>query len=697
MPKYFTKSAFTISLECPRRLYYAYDSERYANQDVNDEFLKSLAEGGFQVGEFAKLCYGIEADNMVGTLDADDAIAKTIELLKQENVNIAEAAFRVGNMFVRADIIEKKGNVINLIEVKAKSWNPLEDSFEAKNGKSTNKAIRPYLYDVAFQKYVIVQALKEIFSDRSFTVNAFLMLADKSRTATVNGLNQLFKIKSEPNKRSKIIVADNALEVVETIPLSDRIVRTFDVDHICDKIIAGQYQEQNDPEFMMGLGFQSFVNIISDDYCNHKKTNCIIGSKCFSCPFHKKADDKSIDILDGYCECWVEKAGFDPSATDKPLIKDMSGQYIGTKRDDFVKTFKYFMENLTDADLARHSGKSHRGLDHYERKWLQIGVATKNEDILKEYRYNMIGDTYLDVPGLKEEMKGWKFPLHFIDFETSAVALPFYDKMRPYEQIAFQFSHHRVDMNEDGTYKVTHAGQFINTEKGHFPNFDFIRALKAELDQDEGTIFRYSHHENTILREIHRQLDARNEPDKKELQDFIDSITHYEEGKVKFVGDRDMVDLADVVLKYYFHPIMKGSYSIKVVLPSVQNSSDFIKEKYSKPVYGTPDMPSANLSEPKVWIEYGPDGSVLSPYKLLPPVSSYLSIETDLDERELNVTESIANGGAALAAYAKMQFSDDTMSEALKNALLTYCELDTLAMVFIWEYFWNECNNTLIE
>ena len=167
MPKYFTKSAFSMALECPRRLYYAYDSEHYANQDAGDEVLKSLAEGGFQVGEFAKLCYGIEADNMVGTLDADDAIAKTIEQLKQENVNIAEAAFRVGNMFVRADIIEKKGNIINLIEVKAKSWNPLEDSFEAKNGKSTNKAIRPYLYDVAFQKYVIVQALKEIWTSGS--------------------------------------------------------------------------------------------------------------------------------------------------------------------------------------------------------------------------------------------------------------------------------------------------------------------------------------------------------------------------------------------------------------------------------------------------------------------------------------------------------------------------------------------------
>ena len=90
----------------------------------------------------------------------------------------------------------------------------------------------------------------------------------------------------------------------------------------------------------------------------------------------------------------------------------------------------------------------------------------------------------------------------------------------------------------------------FTTTPGHFPNFDCIRALKAELDKDEGTIFRYSNHENTILREIHRQLEAHNEPDKKELQDFIDSITHYEEDKVKFVGERDMVDLVYVVLKY---------------------------------------------------------------------------------------------------------------------------------------------------
>ena len=156
-----------------------------------------------------------------------------------------------------------------------------------------------------------------------------------------------------------------------------------------------------------------------------------------------------------------------------------------------------------------------------------------------------------------------------------------------------------------------------------------------------------------------------------------------------------MIDLADAVLKYYYHPLMKGSYSIKVVLPSVLNSSDFIKGKYSQPIYGTPLMPSLNLNE-KTWIEMDSDGvTVKNPYKLLPPIASYIDVSEETVERmELDETESIANGGAALAAYSKLQFSDTVMTDALRQALLCYCELDTLAMVFIWEYFWHSVHQS---
>jgi len=41
-----------------------------------------------------------------------------------------------------------------------------------------------------------------------------------------------------------------------------------------------------------------------------------------------------------------------------------------------------------------------------------------------------------------------------------------------------------------------------------------------------------------------------------------------------------------------------------------------------------------------------------------------------------------------MTAYARMQFTEMTEFESkeLQKALLKYCELDTLAMVMIWEF-----------
>lgn len=677
--KLFTKSAFKIALECPRRLYYAYDSNLYANQDLTDDFLISLAEGGFQVGELAKVYYGVKGDADIDVLGYDEAVEKTKELFKNDTINIAEAAFRSGNLFVRADIVEKKGNDITLIEVKAKSWEPSEEFIGKKGAVASD--IRPYLYDVAFQKYVVIKALEELYPNEKFTVKARLMMADKSKVASVDGLNQMFRICKHEN-RSYAVADAKAWKEAAAVPEHERVLTAFDVDEYCDMIIAGQTAEQGQGGFMENMPFQEFVDLMSKHYCERIPFKPTLGKECFACPFYKTDKDDKV-LRDGYKECWSECAHFTDADFDKPLIKELSGQYI--RRDNYIKNGKYFMSELTYDDLARSKYSSAPGLDHLQRKWLQIGIATGNDDIKKDFGSFLQDGIYLDTDGLKNEMATWTYPLHFIDFETSAVALPFYKGQRPYEQTAFQFSHHKVEMTSDGEYTVTHASQYINTEKGFFPNFEFVRALKTALEGDNGTIFRYSHHENTILNKIKGQLERSDEADKDELISFIESITKG--------GPRAMVDLAELVLKYYYHPLMKGSYSIKVVLPSVLNSSEYIKSRYSKAIYGTDEMKSLNLKD-KVWIKYDEDGTtVLNPYKLLDPVSSYLNMtEEDMEKMEtLGEEETIANGGAALAAYSKLQFTDEKMTDALEKALLCYCELDTLAMVFIWEYFYHAC------
>jgi hypothetical protein len=277
-------------------------------------------------------------------------------------------------------------------------------------------------------------------------------------------------------------------------------------------------------------------------------------------------------------------------------------------------------------------------------------------------------------------MQGWTYPLHMIDFETAAVALPFHTGRRPYEQVAFQFSHHVIEA--DGS--VRHADEFLNATPGEFPNYAFVRALREALQHDQGTIMRWSHHENSILNAIKTQLAMDDAPpeDTADLVAFIDSITKG--------GERAMVDLADVARKHYFHPSTKGSCSIKKVLPAVMQSSQFLKDTYSQPIYGSVGgIQSKNFTD-MVWWQQGADGVVLDPYKLL-----LTKLEGDASDDE---TEGINQGGATSYAYLRLQFEDTQPAErlAIQKALLRYCELDTLAMVMILQGWFDLENMGLI-
>ena len=154
------------------------------------------------------------------------------------------------------------------------------------------------------------------------------------------------------------------------------------------------------------------------------------------------------------------------------------------------------------------------------------------------------------------------------------------------------------------------------------------------------------------------------------------------------------MDLCEVVKKYYYHPATNGSNSIKKVLPAILGSSDFLKKKYSHPIYGSiSGIQSLNFKDWR-WLQVSDSGDVKDPYKLLEPIFS----EADNDELDLLVkSDSIADGGAAMTAYARMQFSEmsNIECERVSSALLRYCELDTFAMVMIFEYWKNEITSVL--
>lgn len=418
-----------------------------------------------------------------------------------------------------------------------------------------------------------------------------------------------------------------------------------------------------------GSPFQKYVSKLATAYKDDKMVPPKVGTQCKSCEFRIDESKKAAGLKSGFEECWTQSQGLKASDFARPLVFDI---WNFRKSQKLIEDGRFFMDELTESDIKPQPRESEPGLSSSERQWLQVAKVQAHD-----------GAPFTDIAGLSAEFASWKFPLHFIDFETTMVAIPFNKGRRPYEQIAFQFSHHIV--TNSGT--VEHRTQYISTERGHFPNFDFVRALKKALSGDNGTIFRFAAHENTVLCQIFNQLKNSNEGDRDELMSWIRTVTTSTDDSVeKWDGKRSMVDMCELVKRYFYHPDTRGSNSIKKVLPAILATSEFLKAKYSKPVYGTQGgLVSLNYRDWQ-WIKVGPPGSILDPYKLLPPIFSDLDLET-MDS--LVTDGSITDGGAAMTAYARMQFTQ--MSEAERNrvsaALLKYCELDTFAMVLIYQYW----------
>jgi hypothetical protein len=157
-----------------------------------------------------------------------------------------------------------------------------------------------------------------------------------------------------------------------------------------------------------------------------------------------------------------------------------------------------------------------------------------------------------------------------------------------------------------------------------------------------------------VLNEIKDQLENSNEADRNELIAFIEA------------AQSRIVDLCKVVKQYYYHPFFGGSNSIKAVLPAILRCNDQLRDKYSQPI-GAILLTSLNFSEDHTWIS----ANQINPYQSLP---------------------SIKEGGAAMAAYAQLMYtmSTEIYAQELRQGLLKYCELDTLAMVMLYEHLVKE-------
>lgn len=164
------------------------------------------------------------------------------------------------------------------------------------------------------------------------------------------------------------------------------------------------------------------------------------------------------------------------------------------------------------------------------------------------HRVTLTGKPELDRAA-GEYLKSLPYPRYYIDFETISFGSPVWIGTTPYQQIPFQWSCHME--NE--------AGDLVHTNfldiSGALPIRPFIGSLLKSLG-DSGPVFVYGiAFEKRIL---------------KELSEVFPDLSD----KINAVIDR-LVDLLPIARKYYYHPMMKGSWSLKSILPTIDSDMDY--------------------------------------------------------------------------------------------------------------------------
>lgn len=214
----------------------------------------------------------------------------------------------------------------------------------------------------------------------------------------------------------------------------------------------------------------------------------------------------------------------------------------------------------------------------------------------------------VDKEGLASFLSSVRYPLFFMDFESFMPAIPIYDKTKPYQHIPFQYSIH---FKESKDAPLQHL-EFL-AEQGIDPRKAFLESLLKDT-QKEGSILVYDVlMERNILNGLKKDFPEYTAAIDSRLTRIVDLVQPFQE-------------------RYYYHPAMKNSVSIKNVLPAL-----------------VPELSYSNLM--------------------------------------------ISSGSVAMTAFEQLQTETDLLKILeIREQLLAYCKMDTLAMVKIFEVLENAVN-----
>ncbi len=581
---FLTKSDFKVAQTCPTKLYYR--KLGYPTREDGDEYLTALADQGYLVEALARALY--PDGRWIGYReDVESAAWDTMAALADDSCTLFEATFISGRRMARADILVKRGQVIELIEIKSCGFDRQENDallragqgnvfFSPRSADGLQKKWRPYIEDAAFQASI----LQDVFPDMEIV--PYLLMPDTSSPCPFDGLHHRFALRS----------LTGALDGGQA-PSAEY---TGDLRELRRGLILARVDVRAEVARVLPDVRQRADAYAADLTPALRRAPHTLSVACRDCEY-RVADGEQR----GFHDCWGALADATPHILDLYHVSDLGGR----KRplaDELIAAGKATLFDIPERLITRADGSQGEIARRQRRQWR----------CLRENREEMDAE-------LGALLRALPYPHYFVDFETCAPAVPRYRGLRPFEPLAFQWCCQTITAPDA---PPQHSEWLQTTDS--FPNSAFAAALRRQVG-DSGAVFVWGSHEATILRAIERQMIERGETESeiyRWLGDFL-------------AGDR-LVDMHRLTLKHYCHPRMGGSTSLKVVTDAVWQSDESVRARLPRYVQATAGgfsspyavLPPLQVGTRSLAVVEG-TGAILAYYSMMERIAAGATLEAE--------------------------------------------------------------------
>jgi len=620
-----SKSLFKSGLVCPVQIKHILNRPTLPRRSLGDEYMRMLEEGGYMFEKLVRIYYPGE-DMYVPKETHEKAFARTLEHITKGDCTLHEATFTFNGLMARSDMVRVRGSIVDIIEIKSAS---VEADSE---GNTDNSCLlksqwESYVVDLAYQVHVASQAFAAAGLKK--TIRAWFYVPNKAGIANNQELRGLFSISQQDTSRRPHVVYKGAAKAGDKTSL----IAVLDAT----EAVAATHPEDK--------SVQEVAESLSLLIANHTWPSPELGLKCKDCEFNVPGQ------VSGYDQCWRTQARAEHHLFTLSNLGHLEKANPGIVQRiiGMAAPRAPMVTDLQDADIIGQGSRA----DTWKRQIYSVrtGKAYVSNDLARDSE-NLL------------RCRPQNYPLFFLDYEGTRCALPSAPGARPYGQVAFQWSCHIID--SPGA-PIRHA-EWLDAESED-PTVGFLQSLQ-ELLGEKGTIYHWGNYEVAVTRELVE--DIRPNRSLATLVEWADRNWGCGKGKDDVINQRAL-DLCNISRNHFYDPAMKGSHSIKAVLPVAWKKKEIQKlfPQYSTDRHGNP---AAN------------------PYDSLPALT-LLDREpsglSQLDDQE--VLDIVKDGTGAMRAYEHIRYgtglSQPAVREDVRRQLLRYCQLDTAAMVMVWQYW----------